>query len=732
MIRKRIHKSSRKNSHGHGQGIERFLSYRLLNIIGAVFLLIGLYYSFSSSEGSTNLYNLFTNLLKPSKDVPIMEVEGKGLGILLFYFLPATLALILSSLYVRKLSSITYPASLIIVLYLIVIQTKISFINFNFGGCYYPTFFIASLFLLLPILLFFITAFLHRKSTLLILSCFYFYISVALYGGNYGVRFDYLFPFVLFFSIAVAWLSQKIERPFITLINLLFNLGFFGLFWLRKFVTNSKPDYLIEFFIFGILFYILFYAIGIYASNANHRPLRKWMQLVLTWSNLLFFLGTTSFVIIKYYSFGYLWIFVLALLLINLLGLYLLKRINANTWTLPHHYSILFLAALVLPLLLHQNMVLLFTGGLSVLMLGYANTFKEKAAIWISLLAMAVSIIDYLFLWMHSYLPALVGEKMLSDGVLLWQGLVSGLAVMGALAITQWILKDAEISLSKKWFSRSSYNRLIRGSFLFSLFLTMGWIGFSLLYQLTGTLISSTVVWFISGSIFFIFLINYYSGKQSTFKKPMLYLAFGFALLYPLLVHWSMIAYRENAVIMTSLRDSWWSGLSFLLLHYVALGLLVALGFTTIGRIYLRNSKYIVVQRGVKVLTIGFLIFLFCTEYDNISVFIASGQNGLNGVDKLLEFNQHLPYSILMWIIGVGVFVWGVFYHNGFLRGGSIVLFVGVLIKVFAYDFETINPGGRGAVFFVLGAFLIGFAVMYPRVVRGEAKVAENKGNVGV
>jgi len=50
-------------------------------------------------------------------------------------------------------------------------------------------------------------------------------------------------------------------------------------------------------------------------------------------------------------------------------------------------------------------MVLLFMAGISVFMLVYADAFKDKAAMWISLVAMAVMIIDYLYFWLHSYLP---------------------------------------------------------------------------------------------------------------------------------------------------------------------------------------------------------------------------------------------------------------------------------------------------------------------------------------
>jgi len=330
MIRKRKHKIRRKSSRNRERLVEKFLNSRLFIVLGAVFLLLGLYYSLHSSESSGSFSGVLMNLLRPSEDAQTIEVPGSGFVSLLLYFLPAALGLIVASWFAQRYSTITHPASLLMAFYLIVIQTKILVLNFNYGGCYYYSFFMASLFLFIPVLLFFMSALFHKRAEILVFACFYFYLSVVLYAANYSGRFEYLFPFVIIFSLAFYWIGQKIEKPAFNLINCAFAFGYLGIFWLRKFVVNTKPDFLILFLIFSALFYLLFYAIVIFASSKGEHPLGKWMQLVLNWSNLFFFLGTTFYVIFKYYTFGYLWIFVLALLLFNILGLYLLKRININ------------------------------------------------------------------------------------------------------------------------------------------------------------------------------------------------------------------------------------------------------------------------------------------------------------------------------------------------------------------------------------------------------------------
>lgn len=719
---KRKHKLGRNGGRNQKRGLERFITSRLFIVLGSVFLLIGLYYSFSSG-GTNSLSGMLMDLLRPSDSVHVQEAVGNGLTILLFCFMPAGLALIVSGFYAKKFSSVTYPASLIIALYLIVIQTKVLVINFNYGGSYYPSFFIASLFLFLPVLLFFTNAFCHRKPAILILACLYFYISVVLYAANYSGRFDYLFPFVLIFSMVIAWVSQRIESPYINLINFFFAIGFFGLFWLRKFVVSSKPDFLIEFYVFSVLFYLLFYLLVVYASNAKEHPLNNWFQSIIICSNLLFFLGTTSFVIFKYYSFGFLWIFVLGLLLANLYGLKLLKQYHVITWTQPHHLNCMLLAASILPLWLHQNMVLLFTACLTIFMLVYANAFKGKISMCISLVSMLMMLCFFIFSWMIDYMPAVLAERILPESDLMWKGVIACTVMMITLRTTLWLLTKIESPLSKKWFTRSKYNHLVSGLSIFSFFLTLGWIGFSLICWITGSMSQVSVGWFISGSAFFIIMLTYFSKKRSIFKKSLLFFGFLFMLLYPLMVHWNMLNTRDELIQLGLLN--WYS----LGLHYIALFSLGLMGFMIIRRLYIRYIKNIVISRGLQFLSFILLLFIFSTEYDNCTLLVSTLQNinlgRYGGEGSLLTYNQHLPYSAIFWLLSSGLFVWGVLQHDKFIRNSAIVIFTLVLVKIFVFDFEILDQMTRSIVLIFIGLFLIGLAMVYPYLLKANLKIDE-------
>jgi hypothetical protein len=404
--------------------------------MGIVSILVGLYSLLFSSDGSNSINNLILLFFTPTEVAPF-EATGSGLPALLLYFLPAVFVLTFANLYSVKYFGFTYPIAFFVSIYLFIIQAILLIYNPILGGYFYPDFLIASIFLVFITALILGSAFVHRKIKILIISCFFFHFSIVLYAVNYFTRFEYLFTFIILFTIAITIVGQKIKKQSIHLINAVFVWGFLGLFWLRKFIVYNKPEFLPKFFLFGILFYLLFYAIVLYTSHTKENPIPKWMQLLISWANLSVFLGTTGYVLFKYFVFGYLPVLVIVLLLFNILGLYLIKRYNSPVWQLPHYFAIIGLASLVLPLLFRQNMILLFTAVLSVLMLAYYKKYKEISAMWISLIAMSGMALFYIASWIRIYLPAIFADTLPANELIL-HGLVCGLAVTGALLATKY------------------------------------------------------------------------------------------------------------------------------------------------------------------------------------------------------------------------------------------------------------------------------------------------------
>jgi hypothetical protein len=675
MEQKREHQSSRKIRIKKQTAFERFLSSSLFFILGTLSLVAGAYSLATSGSGFQSLVDMFLGSLTPAAEKTV--TAG----------LPTAGSTVLRA------------------------------------GSAYPSFPVASLILFAVMTLIHVAALRFRSETLLIISCLFFYLPVLFFSTVYLDRPEYLLGYVLLFTLSVTLVGLKIKKSVIHLVNQVFVYGFTGLFWLVNFVVNQTTGLLPHFFIAGILFYLFFYVLMLFASKAKEPPFPKWIQLVISWNSLAFFLGTTSYIIFKYYGFGYLPVLVIALLIINILVIFLIQRNQKQAWSLPHYYTAMALASLVLPLVMRHHMILLFSAILSMLMLAYYTRFKVISSLWISLIATTVMIVFFVVAWMTIYLPAIFEDVALPPSDILIHGILSGILTVAALFGTKWLLKDQELPLPKQMFGKRKHYRLVRSLLLISLFVTMGWIAFITVGVLTGNRNSMSVGWFISGSLFFIGMIMHYAGRQSAFKKPILYLAMVFCLSYPLMVHLNMVNYRVSLLMMRDLS------LTVLLIHVFALVTLVILGRMVIKRINRHHVKNMPLRNALSLLTASFVMFLLCTWYDNLTVIfntLQSSQYSQTGSETdFLTTNKYLPYSVIIWIITVWVFLRAVVQRNRVIRDFAVIIYAGLMIKIFAFDFDLLTQGAKSIVFLVLGLFLVGFAIVYPRLLKGKPVLPE-------
>jgi len=727
MEKKHSHRTRTRRKNKSSAGFGQYLNSGVLIAIGSIFLLFGFYSVLSALMGPNGIQGLMAGFMAPSTAGPVAAVEfsAGGLQELIIWFVPAILILVISFLFAKKNSLLAHAISIVSATYLIVIQVVLFLNMMTKGGAYYPSVLIAELFLFIPIILFFAAALIHKKHFILILTCIYFYASVILYSSVFGTPYDFLFPGAILFSLLIFLIARKIGQPIINLVNLFFAVCYWCLFWFRNFIINAKTELLPQFFVLGLLFYLLFYAITIFAAGSKENPLSRWAQLTLTGSNLVFFAGSAFYVLIHYFSAGYIGIYALSLILIQIAGMYYIKKTNKEIWALPHHYALILLLTLAVPLLLQEYRIICFTALLSVLMIGYANRFKERSAFWISLGSVVVMALYYLFTWVRTCIPALFDTNIQPETGLQLYGLLVGILVAWALAFVIKAVQTSELELSPMWFSKRKYERIIRAFMYFTIFLTMGWLMFSIAFQLTGSVAYTTVAWFISGSLFFIGAIRQFAGRKSSFKLPALYTALAFALLYAPLVHWNMLIYRTGLIMMHQLD------VAVLFLHYTALVLLLILGRMVINRIYKREQKKTEIKQTVEIFTIMVILFLLFTEYDNLSVILGRMQSSpISGASfdaDVLVRNMYLPYSLIIWVVALFAFIRSITRKHLILRNFSMVLYIAMVIKIFVLDFESLSVGARSAVFLFLGLFLIGFAIVYPKLLKGQSVLPEFK-----
>lgn len=709
---KRKHHRIRKNRSKKKSNREGFVISYIFKFSGIIILLFGVYYSLNSMNFFFAIQEFIINLFKQNADLPLLTINKGRTNTIAFYFTPGLIIVFLSSFFTKRFTLIPYWLSILSIIYFLIFQIKIVSYDVYHGGAVYPAFYVAELVLILTTIGPYINSVILKKPLILLLTSIYFYLSLVLVMTR--LNLNNLLLISLVFSINIAWSSGKIKDQSINFINYLFSIGYFGLFWLRKLMVNTQPEYLLPFFVYGALFYILFYGIIFYTSLKNEKVMPKWMQMVIGVTNLIFYFGTTALVIDKYFSFNNLWAFSLVLLLFNVLGLYLSSKRFLYVWKLPLHIITILLASLVLPLLLNQNTLLLFTAAISVILLLYSKYSKNQSVIIISIVAMGIMSFDFFFHWIFKYLPVLLFTNSVPSTSIIVHGIVSGTTMVVALTLNSIFLKNMEISFPKTFFSRLRYIRLINGLTLFSLFLTSGWIISAILSVFYRSMHLTSPGWFISGSLFFILMILIKPQRFSSFTKPLLFLSLGYTIFYPLLVHLTFLGDLYELILSGIISGK------AVFLHYLALFLLILLARISLVRIQKRYATNKTINRGMQLSGLIILLFILCTEYDNLSILLRIDLFQINPSigwgQGILEFNHRLPYSIILILSSIGILIWALFKHHLFLRTFSILLFSFSILKIFLYDFPLLGESTRTILFFMVGSLLLGFSMFYPRL----------------
>ena len=702
--------------------IEKLIFTRLLIVFGLLFLISGLYLFFSSSNLSVYILNSIQSLLKPSiEHTKSIYSFNSSLNItLLLYFIPAISILIASLYFAGKYRVTSFILITIVSMYFIFIQVRL-FINTYSGGCSYDNNLIIAVFFLI------ITAMLLVKAALIYgnfffsaLTCLYFYFSTLLYVLSIDGH-EVLFVLIILFSIVIILMGEKIKQPQINLVNYLLATGFFSIYFFKKIIINSELEFLPIFFIFGGLYYVLFYLIPVFSSGSEDKPLSKWMQSLLGSSNLLFYVGTTSLVLLKFYNYSSLCFFVPVLLLVNITGAYLIKKRVQHVWALPYDFAVIFLASLILPVWIQDSVILLFMGIFSILMLKYSIKKEGKTGFWISTTTLLFCVLGYI-LDTLGLVPVMIYDHKTPQIYLLLIAILNSMFLLGVLWGTRSMVKDAVLPVDeKKWTSRK-YVKLIDASLLSFLFVTVGLIIFLIPYLITGSVRYLRLSWFISGSLFFIYFIRYFTGKRLALKKPTQYAAFLFVLIYPFLTTISLLNVNSAKLVTCDIIA--------ILLHYSSLVLFVVLSIMAISRIIKRNKTNNFNLRGIRLVVVIYLLFIAFVEYNNLSMFVAflTHQYTAFEPDSLfISSNFYFPFTILLALYASGVNIYAIVKHDTFLRIVSVVLIVLAIIKLFLLDKGTVKEDAFGTIFIAAGIFLVLLALINSWVLNKISKSSSSQ-----
>lgn len=554
----------------------------------------------------------------------------------------------------------------------------------------------------------FILAQLFRRKEIGRLFVLAFYPVLIFLARGFGWQVHLLFPLVLLFSILLFRNGMKLRTTIALKVNVLLAWIFFGVWWFLKVALKGKEDMLFPFLLYSCLFFFWFFWAGINRGYAGYHKSTKYTEYIIILVNIGAFYLLTSITFFKFGLTGWLWLFTLILSLFLFGSIYLSEKFKKQVNKEPILLGGIVLMSLILPLLFRQEVFLIFFGCLSVLLSLYGKYTGQKPPLIASLVSLLIMMLFFLENWILHFVPVVFFRDILSEPVMVRRGILAGLIAITVLIADRVLLKKMKVVLSKKWFSRKSYLRLMKGAILLTVYLTGFWI-FSYVAM---TIIKNEEIkllsWFCFSFLYFMVVLPVLYKQKSSFLRPMVWFALFNLVIYPGLVQFSVIDLRNE-----SLKFTGYSSAGFLF-HYVATALLISnllLAGICFTRIYKGNRPYI---RGLWIFAVLMGFFLFFSEMDHLTII-----NGLKKgvrIEDIESENFHLPLTVVMFLFSTIILFLGLFRKERFLRAMGLVALVLTLIKFIYFDVRTMDPAGKIVLLFFIGIVTLAISLFYPKL----------------
>lgn len=644
--------------------IESVVSKYLLRVIGVIFILASIWYAASSAE---KILSIAKNLASKEIILP-----------------PATInpgqTIVPSTKPVLPVSQISCTTPMII--WVLVIAGLASGI-------------------------FLLTRRLRRKETGRI-SILVFYPALILLAKNFGWQVHLLFPLILLFSILLYRDGIRLRTTIATKINTLMAWGFFGIWWILNVALGGQKEMLFPTLLYSTLFFCWFFWIGIRKGYSGYHKSSKYTEIIVVLVNTGAYYLFTCLTLYKFGFAGSLWLFTLVLSLLLFGAMYLSDKFTLQFNKIPSLYAGMILMSLVFPLLFRMEIFLLFFGCLSVLLLLYGRFSGEQSSIIGSLVSLVIMMLIFLQNWILQFLPAAFLRDILSNTALVNKGILAGLVAVPVLFADHALLKDMEITFSKKWFKRRTYLRLMKGAILLTTYLTGFWIFNYAVMLLIDNNTAKFLSWFCFSCLYFIVVLPILSKQKSSYFQPFIWLSLFILVIYPGLIHLTVVDMRNE-----SLKHIGYSQAGFIF-HYLGTTLLIInLWLTGIyfTRIYKEKRPYL---HGFWTFILLMLIFLTLSEMDHLTI-ITGLKKGIRIEDLVLR-NRQLPYTIVLIFFSAVILSLGFFRRNRFLRALALVILAITLIKFLYLDIRYIGSTGKTILLFTAGIVVIIISFFYSRI----------------
>ncbi|MEI6898386.1 MAG: DUF2339 domain-containing protein [Bacteroidota bacterium] len=528
-----------------------------------------------------------------------------------------------------------------------------------------------------------------------------------LVSTDYSPGFITVFKGILACIIILVLIVISVRLKIITLRFLSFILYVILSFWLL-FNLISQSTFL-AFYVFisiTFLFYFLFFLSGFADTYVGRSKWKYALEYLLILANCFLYIIENLLVLgqydYKFFTFG----IILLLTIINI-AIYYYAKIRSVTYnTTPFHITTIFIASAIIPMLVHINTMLVYIAVLSVFASIYAKTMRNRAALNISMISLAILIFAYVQQWVSEYIPLILDSNPVFDYDMFYHSLVAGIAVLATVYIFHALITVENQSTHFKWLKTFNIRRNLKATLLILFYLGGYWAFYYLFCNFWIKQRIHLFDWYTYNCIYFIVVMQVLKRQRSSFLRLVVVFATLTTIFYPTYIYLKVFHYFEEGLIIgkgTSLVPYYF--------HYACLAALIYLLLQL-----LTNFKHAFPRK--KALIKAFWIYLYLittfillTEYDHISLLIYNKSATM--FSEMIFANKQLPYSLIIISSAILTLIIGFIIKSRFLRIFSIIMIGLGFIKILVYDIIYLNNLTRTILLAIVGILVLSFSVTY-------------------
>ncbi|MCX6248441.1 MAG: hypothetical protein NTW10_12000 [Bacteroidetes bacterium] len=703
------HRTKVRKRNGASSGkLEKYITNYFFRILGILFFIAGAVYLVRLAKPGESLFSTITAFFssgggEETRADVIFPFAGWKV---LIRLLPGFALLAVPFFLYHRNPAVARILALTGTLWIFFVHLKVLSYDFISTATCYPNLWVAMAVTLALCILPFCHATRLKNASLQVMTVILVYFSLLFLTNNYQWHYFTDFLFLLIFTGIVLLLSFKTGKLVPFYIQAFLSILFVAVFWIRRMVMRDSGDLVSTYIIISSLFYGTFFLSGLVINLSKRNITWELVAFILMLVNTLFYAGSVLWVLSKYGHPELQGLFILILVLFNSVLLYFSPKINPGLFRNPYLLLTLVLAALVCPLLAHQNYIILFSSVISVLLLLYSKYSRNRLSLSASVAFVAVMTATFIYKCTLFYLPGLFSGAIPFDVSLFYNGFQAGTFTLFALFFSYKLVKRLELSASK-WFSRRMYRMVLKSLLIVFAYITGFWTWhflFSLLLPIGEAILLS---WFWFTCLFLILLLPLLDRQKSVLLMPVSGFTALTLLSYPIFVNYSLVAIRNiglvNGGIFSSCFLSHW-------LLFPLLPLLTSILYFSLRKTWVKRR---VRMKSLQAFITGLCLTLLIIEYDHFTIFFGFAGGGT--VSEMAVHNNHLPWSILGIIFSVALISVALIRKQRFIRQLAVALLLASLVKILIYDFGFLGEAGRIILLFLLGAFLIVFSFFYQR-----------------